>query len=268
MNTDKFFRIREPTCISFSGGRTSAYMLWRFIQANNGIPNDSVIAFANTGKEMGQTLDFVRDCAKNWNVRIVWLEYQSAKKTEDRFKVVDFHTAARNGEPFDELISDKNYLPNPCARFCTSELKVVPIEKYMRSIGIGEFQTAVGIRADEPRRVVKMRGKENYLVPLADVGCTVKDVVAFWRKQPFNLQLPEHGDFSNCDLCFLKRQSLKKAIVKESPNRALWWAKHEAAIGAKFRVDHQSYREMYERADEQIDLFGADDETIACFCGD
>jgi len=45
------FKITEPTCISFSGGRSSAYMLWRVLRSNGGLPDGSVVCFANTGKE-------------------------------------------------------------------------------------------------------------------------------------------------------------------------------------------------------------------------
>jgi len=46
------FKIDQPTCISFSGGRTSAYLLWRVLQANGGLPSNTVVCFANTGKEV------------------------------------------------------------------------------------------------------------------------------------------------------------------------------------------------------------------------
>ena len=95
------FRIESPTCISFSGGRTSAYMLWRVLQANGGLPADTVVCFANTGKEVEATLRFVRGCAKHWQVPIHWLEY---RPTEPGFAVVDFDTASRKGEPFEALI--------------------------------------------------------------------------------------------------------------------------------------------------------------------
>jgi len=71
------FKIIEPTVISFSGGRTSAYMLWRVLQSNNGLPADAIVCFANTGKEEEATLEFVRDCALNWGVNIHWLEFTS-----------------------------------------------------------------------------------------------------------------------------------------------------------------------------------------------
>ena len=69
-----YYKIDEPTAISFSGGRTSALMLYKVLEANGGIPDDCVITFANTGKEMEQTLEFVRDIETHWGVPIVWLE--------------------------------------------------------------------------------------------------------------------------------------------------------------------------------------------------
>ena len=64
------FLITEPTVISFSGGRTSAYLLWRVLQSNNGLPEEAIVCFANTGKEEEATLEFVRDCEQNWGVEI------------------------------------------------------------------------------------------------------------------------------------------------------------------------------------------------------
>lgn len=74
------FRITGPAIISFSGGRTSGYMLWRILQAHGGtLPEDVIVTFANTGKEREETLRFVHDCGTHWNVPIVWLEYTGPK---------------------------------------------------------------------------------------------------------------------------------------------------------------------------------------------
>lgn len=275
-----FFKITEPTCISFSGGRTSAYMLYRILEAHQmSLPDEAVVCFANTGKEEEATLEFVRDCEKNWNVPIVWIEYDPT--AERNYKIVNFYTAARNGEPFEAVIKKKNYLPNPVTRFCTVEMKIRPIARYLIDIGFAEKNgqaenmSWVGIRADEQRRAAKIAEKER--IPLAMAGVTKEMVGEFWKNQSFDLMLPNingvtyHG---NCDLCFLKGANQTFRLIKEKPERALWWIKMENTTlatkptGATFRKDRPSYLEMYNYALSQDDMFGDNDESIACFCGE
>jgi len=241
---------------SFSGGRSSAMMVSQMDLS------DATVIFCNTGKEMPETLDFVRDCEAQWGVPIIWLEYRSKRK----YEVVSYETASRNGEPFNQLIADKNYLPNMVARFCTSELKVLTIERYLKDQKISDWETAVGIRADEPRRVAKMRQKEGYLTPLADKGVTSNDVINFWKTQSFDLKLPSSGFYSNCDLCFLKGYGIKQSLVNENPSLANWWAGQEEKINARFRSDQPAYKDMIAVSGSQSDLWGY--ESIECFCGD
>lgn len=257
------YKFDAPTIISFSGGRSSAYLLYKVLEAYEfNLPDHIKVIFCNTGKEMPQTLDFVKDCSVNWNVPIVWLEYAGKKK----YNIVDYDTASRKGEPFETLITERKYVPNSMARFCTSELKVLTIERYMDC----DFDTAVGIRGDEPRRVVKMRNKEGYHVPLADDKVTEVDISTFWQKQKFDLQLPkaEFNTLSNCDLCFLKGTKIRKSIIEHNPNLADWWAAQEERIGGRFRKDSPPYKDLKIIATDQTNLFDFDDSTMSCFCGD
>jgi 3'-phosphoadenosine 5'-phosphosulfate sulfotransferase (PAPS reductase)/FAD synthetase len=258
------FLITEPTIISFSGGRTSAYMLWRVLEANQGLPDMAKVCFANTGKEDEATLRFVDQCSKNWNVNISWLEYRSG---DPKFEVVNFDSASRDGEPFEQLIRKKKYLPNMVARFCTAELKVLTIDRYLKTFCWDDYITMVGIRADEPRRVAKMRtNKDIKTTPLADAGITEADVWSFWNKQPFDLDLPKVSGASNCDLCFLKGGGIIMGLIAQKPERAIWWAKMEKEVGGLFRSDRPSYQSMMQYNKDQATLFS--DESVACFCGD
>jgi len=206
----------------------------------------------------------------------VWLEYE-----EPTYKIVNFEIASRNGEPFEALIRKRNYLPNPVTRFCTSELKIRPIARYLLSLEMAETKTEaenmsmIGMRADEQRRAAKIQEKSR--IPLVTAGITKEDVGAFWRSQPFDLGLPNingvtyHG---NCDLCFLKGASQTLSLIAEKPERAVWWAKMEALAlaskpdGARFRKDRPSYQSMSQFTKDQANLFDPNEETIACFCGD
>lgn len=276
------FRIDGPTCISFSGGRTSAYMLWRVLQANDGLPAEAVVCFANTGKEDEATLRFVRDCGQHWGVPITWLEYRN---DDAGFAVVNFETASRGGQPFEAIIQKRNFLPNPVARFCTVELKIQPEHKFLRSIGWTEWENMVGIRSDEPRRVAKIRANPSNgkagaerIMPLAEAGITKRDVSEFWMRSTFDLGLPNMGGITmhgNCDLCFLKGAAQIQSLIAEKPERAIWWARMETSItnakiadGGRFRSDRPSYAQMAAFAAAQRDMFDFNEEAIACFCGD
>jgi 3'-phosphoadenosine 5'-phosphosulfate sulfotransferase (PAPS reductase)/FAD synthetase len=275
------FEIHGPTCISFSGGRTSAYMLWRVLKANDGLPADARVLFCNTGKEEEATLEFVNECSQRWGVPITWLEYLD----EAGVGVTDFANASRKGEPFEAVIRQRGgVLPNRVARFCSSELKTRTMHRYLRSIGWVDWDTFIGIRADEPRRVSKFRanphpeGKfEEVHMPLAIAGIGAAAVGTFWRSIGFDLGLPNmngktmHG---NCDLCYLKPAAQVLSLIAEKPERAIWWAAQErqaeavAASASRFRDDRPSYAEMAKFAADQRDIFNHDEEAISCFCGD
>ena len=270
------FKITEPTCISFSGGRTSAYMLWRVLQSNDGLPDEAIVCFANTGKEDEATLRFVRDCGDYWQVPITWIEYD-----DKAYKVVYYETASRNGEPFEALIRKRQYLPNPVTRFCTIELKIRAMARHLVFLGMAETMSEaenmswIGIRADEPRRAAKIADKSR--IPLFYGGVTKHDVGAFWNSQPFDLNLPNNNGVTmhgNCDLCFLKGGAQILSLIAEKPERAVWWAAQEEMAmaskpsGAVFRSDRPSYSQMLKFSQEQRDMFDQDEEAIACFCGD
>ena len=276
------FKIAGPTFISFSGGRTSAYMLWRVLQSNNGLPSDAKICFANTGKEEEATLRFVDRCSREWGVPITWVEYQDSEETKARFRVVDFETASRSGEPFEALIRKRNYLPNPVSRFCTVEMKVRAIHRYLKSIGWTEWESMLGIRADEQRRLAKIKNQdygkhEEKIAPLAQAKVTKQTVGYFWKSMPFDLELPNmngvtmHG---NCDLCYLKGASQIQSLINEKPERALWWIKMESLSlsskpsGGRFRKDRPSYAQMQQFSQDQKNIFDPNEEGISCFCGD
>lgn len=268
------FLIEGPAAISFSGGRTSAYMLRRCLDA--GLPPDAHVCFANTGKERSETLDFVHEVEVRWNIPVVWLEYDAA--AEHLTRIADHPTASRAGEPFAALIAKRAYLPNPVTRFCTEELKIRRISAYMHHVrGYDCWTNVVGIRADEPHRVARLRhrnamGKDRWdvVLPLADAGITHDDVRAFWRDQPFDLQLREWE--GNCDLCYLKATAKRVRVMQDRPDLAAWWIQQEERLGKRFRINTPSYAELVQLSRQPRLPFpcavDAADELGDCFCHD
>ena len=275
------YLLDTPAVVSFSGGRTSGYMLWHVLLAFGGkLPDDVKVIFCNTGKERPETLDFVERCSQEWGVDVTWLEYRyeaGEPKGRHTFAVVNYATASRNGEPFEQVIRARKMLPNVMARFCTVELKIRTNKRYLKWIGWDHWDNAIGLRADEPQRVAKLKKddkSESPVTPLARAGVTLADVKQFWREQSFDLQLEQHE--GNCDLCFLKGAGKIRRIMRDKPELAEWWVKQESALPSTnggfctFRSDRPAYRIQLQLAQRPtlFDEHEADELSIACHCTD
>jgi len=237
--------------IAFSTGRTSGKMLKDLLdQHGDTLRKHWIVMFANTGKEQTESLDFGHEVETRWNIPLVWLEYtrvpaatidpsvfptprrrlNHAKSVANGemthwFKVVDYKTASRNGEPFNEMLEWASVLPNQGARICTVQLKMRTMMRYLFSLGVHEWSDHIGIRADECDRAADiLKAAEAFTkpqFPLIKAGTTEADVMRFWRSQPFDLQLlPYEG---NCDLCFLKKKWKRLRIMRDRPGCERWW---------------------------------------------
>ena len=69
--------------------------------------------------------------------------------------------------------------------FCTDRMKLVPFTKYCsEKYGRGNYETWLGIRADEPKRLTPKKGIR-YLAEISDFE--KEDVLGFWSEMPFDL---------------------------------------------------------------------------------
>ena len=278
--------------IAFSGGRSSGYMLHRFVEAHGGLPPQSRAVFTNTGKEREETLEFVHRCAEEWGIEIDWIEYRyraGAKggrtDPKNHYQEVDYRTASRDGEPFAELVRAKRRLPNALRRTCTAELKVGAAESFLRRahgwpVGGPHYRTVLGIRYDEPRRWQRALYTEcRAEYPLVDAKVSKADVLAFWKRMPFDLALPPGDAWSNCDLCFLKPVRTLASIAAREPERLDWWVALEEEAKAwprktalrKPEIAQWYWRLPYSalRTEQaELALDGEEPPPVSCFCGD
>ena len=183
--------------ISFSGGRTSAYLLSLFTSNN-----DAVFIFCDTGAEHPNTYTFIKQCVKHFNIELVCLKAVVNKErgVGVTYKVVDVDSIGWDLSMFSD-ISKKYGAPfNPSGAHCTQHLKTVPFYKYCdEKFGKGNYTTWLGIRVDELRRLKPKKGVK-YLAELSQMD--KNGILGYWRDMPFDLNLDEW--LGNCVFCIKK----------------------------------------------------------------
>lgn len=272
-------KILDKLFVSFSAGQSSAFMAKKLKEEFSHI-YDLKFGFANTGEESEKTLIFADRCDREFGLNLVWLEavVHFGERVGSTYKIVSFNTAARNGEPFEDVIK-KYGIPNKAYPHCTRELKLAPMRTWLNSIGwtVGTHLTAVGIRADEPKRLRKDADKVGIVYPMAHwFPMTKPEINDFWEQQPFRLGLQEHQ--GNCKWCWKKSFKKLVTIAKETPSFFDFPARMEATYGLnghnidgnkrKFFRGHMSATELLQIANTVPAVPTADDPDEFSSCSE
>lgn len=213
--------------VSVSGGETSWFMA-QLIKKQWSDKN-LLFGFANTGKERIETLEFNRKCSELFEIELHWIEalVHHGKRKGCTHRIVDFDTADRRGDTFEEVIK-KYGIPNISFPHCTRELKANPLKSFADEyFGKNNYLKAIGIRIDEIDRVSDKRDELKLTYPLVTPYPTQKPWInSFWETQPFRLGLKSYE--GNCDYCFKKSdRKLFTLRSEENGERFQWWHEME-----------------------------------------
>lgn len=187
--------------INFSGGKTSAYMTIHEYREGD------LVIFCDTGREHPKTYKFINDFEAHENISVIRLKYDGG---------------------FRNLLNKTKQIPNNFKRFCTVELKIKTARRYLRSIGIKNYENLVGFRYDEPLRVKrrkKMWKTVTDIFPLYDKKIDKQIVNDYWSKKPYTLEIP--SILGNCTLCFMKGKNAIMNILSVYPELADEWIEDE-----------------------------------------
>lgn len=205
---------------SVSAGYSSVMMA---IKLKEWYPDHNIIyAMANTSKEREESLTFMDECNRYFNINMKYIEAKFNKKGVGvNFKIVSFKDLKRNGEIFEDGIK-KLGIPSKINAWCNRDLKINPLKKYADSIfGLDNYSIAVGIRIDELDRITDSYKENNTFYPLIENKISKKERNKFWHNQPIKITIPAYK--GNCNLCFKKSNRKLMTIINEEPKIIDWW---------------------------------------------
>ena len=228
---------------SVSAGYSSVMMA---IKLRDWFPDHNIInVMANTSKERKESLHFMNECDKHFELDLVWLEAEFHEKgTGVTPKIVTYENLKRNGEIFEEGIK-KLGIPSKINKWCNRDMKLEILTKYAKSIfGKDNYSVAVGLRIDEMDRVRKDYKSNNVFYPLMDRKISQKERNKFWKDQPVKISIEAYK--GNCDLCFAKSNRKLITIIKQEPDLIEWWDRMIKEYGQITIEGKPSYNDLLE----------------------
>ncbi|AOR64839.1 phage N-6-adenine-methyltransferase [Pectobacterium wasabiae] len=200
--------------VSFSGGRTSGHLV-HLMEQRRIAGEDVRYIFTDTGAEHSKTYEFIRNIVKHWGIDLICLRLVINPELGkgNSYKVVSVDEIGPDLQPFRDACS-KYGTPYVGGRFCTRTMKIEPFHRYCKD-HFPEHEKWLGIRIDEPKRLTPKEGV-HYLADISDME--KKDILAWWKQQPFDLDLPEH--LGNCVFCIEKGINKIALAARDEPQLA------------------------------------------------
>lgn len=223
--------------VSFSGGRTSAYLV-HLMEQRRKAGEDVHYIFMDTGCEHPMTYRFVREVVKFWDLPLTVLQVDinpdlGQPNGYTVWEPKDIQTRMPVLKPFMDMVK-KYGTPYVGGAFCTDRLKLVPFTKYCNDhFGKGNYTTWIGIRSDETARLKPKQGIR-YLAEISDFE--KQDVIEWWSHQPFDLLIPEH--LGNCIFCIKKSTQKLGLACRDEPGAMLIF--NDLVTGTHVRDGHRS----------------------------
>lgn len=195
------------------------------------------------------------------------------------------------GPTFEQVINNHGgYLPNKVARYCTTDMKTMPIAQWRYKTIEGDAEMRFGFRANEHSRAKTMTDKLNErgmtevkivvgktktgtrnrwgvidyckpAFPLIDAGVFKDNIEEYWKDKPVRFAY-----MNNCIGCWWRGPMLLKHMADKHPEKMDWFARQEECNKGNFKSD-VSYREII-NYNSQFTLFDEDfSECDGGYCG-
>jgi hypothetical protein len=273
--------------INVSGGRASGMMARHIQTSENYKDYQKLFVFCNTGLERPETIQFLKDMIKYWNLPLYLIEgvYSLKQGVGVKSKLVDFDTMDMAGNPFSQAIEHLNKnewcgVPNEAIPYCSDYLKKRVANHFAKTVfGTTGFNSAIGFRREDmPKRITwkEVRMSKKKLFPLlTDFGNAVDqfELNRFYEKEDFKLEI--HSKLGNCTYCQKKSdRNLIEAIQFDLRRQDFkyidWYRKEERKYGNKFFRGNLSIDDLVNSAQcalddgTQLEMFS--DVGEACMC--
>jgi hypothetical protein len=205
------------------------------------------IVFADTGAEYPDTYDFIFSTFSEWlrgyglHIDVVGSEFRSEK-----FKL-----------SLPQLIDVYGMIPSVKKRWCTTEYKIAPFERWCKRHELNPDLAMVGIAYDESHR------RKDRIRPLVEMRITRDQCAEIIRSA--GLPVPRK---SGCFCCPFQSRSQWIALKRLYPERFAFLVWIESRTGLKFHPDGELYLSQITASYGQTEMFDFSEFYRPCLCKD